>query len=231
MAFQLNSVVPWGRNLSEYRTMFNLTDAGLKQKRIAGFGDGPASFNCEATRMGASVTSFDPIYRFSEEQLRQRIQEVRPVVMRQTAENRENYVWTHIQSLEELEQVRMSAMETFLADYETGKREGRYVCHELPAPLPCEAGAFDLGLSSHFLLLYPSLGYEFHIQAISEMLRVCREVRIFPIVDLDAAQTDLTDQVIRYFRSRCELELQKTEYVFQKGDNLLLVLRNFSPAP
>ncbi len=44
MAFQLNSVVPWGRNLAEYRLMFELSDEDMK-KKIAGFGDGPASFN------------------------------------------------------------------------------------------------------------------------------------------------------------------------------------------
>lgn len=43
MAFQLNSVVPWGRNIDEYREMFLLSDDDMKMN-IAGFGDGPASF-------------------------------------------------------------------------------------------------------------------------------------------------------------------------------------------
>ena len=64
MAFHLDSVVPWGRNLEEYRLMFRLSDEDMK-KKIAGFGDGPASFNIEATKQGYSVTSFDPIYCFS----------------------------------------------------------------------------------------------------------------------------------------------------------------------
>ena len=38
MAFQLNNVVPWGRNFAEYRLMFNLSDDDLK-KKIAGFGE------------------------------------------------------------------------------------------------------------------------------------------------------------------------------------------------
>lgn len=82
MAFQLNSVVPWGRNFAEYRLMFELSDEDMK-KKIAGFGDGPASFNCEAMRQGYRVTSFDPIYRFSTDELRRRIDEVRDVVMQQ----------------------------------------------------------------------------------------------------------------------------------------------------
>lgn len=80
MAFCLDSVVPWGRNMDEYRLMFQLSDSDLT-KRIAGFGDGPASFNYEATQKGCSVTSFDPIYCFSRNDLQKRIEEVRISVM------------------------------------------------------------------------------------------------------------------------------------------------------
>ena len=41
-----------------------LTEEDMR-KRIAGFGDGPASFNAEATKLGYDVTSLDPIYNFS----------------------------------------------------------------------------------------------------------------------------------------------------------------------
>lgn len=75
MAFQLNSVVPWGRNMEEYQAMFQLDDD--VNKKIASFGDGPASFNYEASQRGYSVTSFDPIYQFSKSDLRRRIEEVR----------------------------------------------------------------------------------------------------------------------------------------------------------
>lgn len=64
MEFKLNSVIPWGRNIEEYFAMFNLNDSNKKMK-IAGFGDGPASFNYEATKAGYDITSFDPIYQFT----------------------------------------------------------------------------------------------------------------------------------------------------------------------
>lgn len=225
MAFQLDSVVPWGRNMREYRLMFQLDDHDMS-KKIASFGDGPASFNCEASRQGYSVTSFDPIYQFPKDALQRRIDEVRSIVMRQMEENRDNYVWTHIQSLEELEQTRMSAMRLFLSDYEQGRQEARYLCHELPNQVPLDAHTFDIGLSSHFLLMYTVLGYDFHIQAITEMLRVCKEVRIFPIVDLDAQKTNLTANVIDYFKRRHFVAIRKTEYEFQKGDNKMLVIKS-----
>lgn len=224
MAFHLEHVVPWGRNLEEYRRMFQLDNADMA-KKIAGFGDGPASFNYEAVQKGCSVTSFDPIYQFSKEQIQKRIDEVCVIVMQQMKENMDNYVWTDIKNLEELEQVRMSAMRLFLEDYEQGKMEKRYIYHELPARLPFEEKTFDIGLSSHFLLMYTALGYDFHIQAITEMLRVCKEVRIFPIVDLDANKSGLIERVIQYFKERYIVDIRKTGYEFQKGDNQVLIIR------
>ena len=225
MAFRLNSVVPWGRNFAEYRLMFELSDEDMK-KKIAGFGDGPASFNYEATEKGYKVTSFDPIYQFSADELRGRIDEVRAVVMRQMSENMGNYIWKNIKNLDELENMRMSAMRLFLSDYEKGKLEQRYICHEMPKRLPYESGSFDIGLSSHFLLMYTMLGYDFHINAMTEMLRVCKEIRVFPIVDLDANKTELISDVIKHFKSSYDVEIRQTKYEFQKGDNKLLIIRN-----
>lgn len=204
--------------------MFQLTHCDLA-KKIAGFGDGPASFNGEAAELGYSVTSFDPIYQFSKAQLQTRIDEVCEIVMNQMRENSERYVWTNIGGLDQLKQLRMSAMGRFLEDYEQGRAEGRYVCHRLPERLDVEDNAFDIGLSSHFLLMYTSLGYEFHIQAISEMLRVCGEVRIFPIVDLDGNSTQLITNVIRFFNQMYPVEIRCTDYEFQRGGNRLLIIR------
>lgn len=224
MAFKLSGVVPWGRNFSEYRSMFLLSEDDIKGE-LAGFGDGPACFNAELTEQGGSVISFDPIYQFPKEDIERRIGEVRVEVMEQMRQNADNYVWTNIKSLDELENVRMSAMRRFLEDYDKGKREGRYIYHELPNRLPFEDGHFDLGLSSHFLLMYTSLGYDFHIASMTEMLRVCREIRIFPVVDLDANKTELIGDVIEYFQKKFHVETVKTAYEFQKGDNKLLIIR------
>ncbi len=64
MAMQLEKVVPLGRSLDEYIKMFALSEADFNQ-RILGVGDGPASFNAEATKLGFNITSIDPIYQFS----------------------------------------------------------------------------------------------------------------------------------------------------------------------
>ena len=224
MAFKLESVVPWGRNIQEYREMFLLTDDDMK-KRIAGFGDGPASFNYQATCTRSKVVSFDPIYQFSKAELESRICEVRENVLKQMSENMENYVWDKITTLQQLEEIRMSAMQMFLDDYERGRQESRYIYHELPDRLPFPDSSFDIGLSSHFLLMYTALGYDFHIAAMTEMLRVCKEVRIFPLCDLDSHASEMIEDVIAYFRNSYDVQIWTTSYEFQKGANQLLIIR------
>lgn len=224
MAFQLNNVVPWGRNMEEYKLMFLLNEEDMK-KKIAGFGDGPASFNFEAHCLGCDITSYDPIYQFNKEELEKRIEDVRGIVMQQMSENMDNYIWTKIRDLHQLEQIRMDAMKSFLNDFEAGLSEGRYRYHELPNCLPVEENYYDIGLSSHFLLLYTQLGFDFHIKAIDEMLRVCREVRIFPVVDLDANQADMISDVIDELEKKYDVELKVTNYQFQKNANKMLVIR------
>lgn len=224
MAYLLENVVPWGRNLNEYKKMFQLTDEDFS-KEIIGFGDGPASFNCEAAELGYKVTSLDPIYQFLGKNIEKRIIEIKDVVIEQTRNNVNNYVWTEIKNLDELERVRMSAMKTFLADYENGKSENRYIYHELPQKAPFDDQAFDLGLSSHFLLMYTSLGYDFHIKSMNEMLRLCKEIRIFPIVDLDAKESELANKVIEYFDNDYSVKVISTSYEFQKGGNLMLSIK------
>ena len=166
--------------------MFGLTEADLKF-RILGCGDGPAGFNAELSKRGGYVISVDPIYIFKTAQIRSRISETYETVMAQMRGNQSNYVWDTISSVEELGRIRMAAMETFLSDYEAGKDESRYIAGELPS-LPFLSGSFDIALSSHFLLLYSDhLSAEFHFQALREMLRVAREVRVFPLLTLDGA--------------------------------------------
>ena len=225
MGMNLSGVVPWGRNIDEYREMFLLTYSDMK-KKIAGFGDGPASFNCQASEKGADITSFDPVYQFSEKQLRERINEVRDEIIFQMTINSDNYVWDRIKNVKKLEKLRMSAMEMFLSDFEKGRSEGRYVPYQLPDKLPYSGITFDIGLSSHFLLMYTSLGFDFHVSAISEMLRVCREVRIFPVCDLDGNSSEPAERVTEYFSRQYRTEILKTDYQFQKGADSMLRISN-----
>ena len=48
-SLKLENVVPWGRNLDEYKNMYLLSEQDL-QSKILGCGDGPSSFNFEVTK-------------------------------------------------------------------------------------------------------------------------------------------------------------------------------------
>jgi len=225
MAFELSKVVPWGRTLEEYKIMFLLNEGDLI-KPIASFGDGPASFNAEMKSLNNNIISFDPIYEFTKEQIINRIQETKDIVMKKTKDNINNFCWTTIKDLDELEKTRMGAMNKFIYDFEDGKKEKRYISHELPNKTNFSDKYFDIGLSSHFLLLYSQLGLDFHIKAIDEMLRMCKEIRIFPILDLDAKESSLLWPIINYYSAEYNVKIKKTDYMFQRnGDKMLLITR------
>lgn len=226
MKFTLEKVVPWGRSYNEYVNMFTLTETDLTQ-RILGCGDGPAAFNSAVTQRGGNVISVDPIYVFDTAQIRGRIADTFDVVLDQMSKNKNDYIWDAIRSVEDLGTVRMSAMEEFLADYDTGKQEGRYVAGELPT-LRFDDGKFDIALSSHFLFLYsPHLSTDFHIQALNEMLRVSREVRVFPLLSLDGIVSPHLTVVTKHFESNdFEVEIRRVSYEFQRGGNEMLVLKH-----
>ena len=222
MAFTLEKVVPWGRSFDEYLAMFALSDEDL-DKRFLGCGDGPASFNCMMTRRGGDVVSVDPIYRFSVDEVRNRIDETYEAVMEQTRKNTHEFVWGHIASIEELGTVRRAAMNDFLSDYAAGLSEGRYIDSRLPT-LPFANGEFDLALCSHFLFLYSEhLSQDFHVQSIEELCRVASEARIFPLLELGAIRSRHLETVIdRLENGGLVVNLKKVPYEFQKGGNEML---------
>jgi hypothetical protein len=214
---QLKNVVPWGRNLQEYRAMGLFRDED-KHKKILGCGDGPASVNKTLSQMGVDITSIDPIYQFTREQIAQRVQETSSVVSEQLRVNRDDFVWKNIKNVEELISLRLHAMEEFLEDYETGKVQGRYQHQELPK-LNFNDKEFDLAWSSHFLFLYSEhFDFAFHKKAILEMLRVAKEVRIFPLLDLKNKRSRHLDAVLKYLEENdYAYEIIQSNYEFQKG--------------
>jgi SAM-dependent methyltransferase len=225
MGFTLEKVVPWGRSYDEYVAMFGLTEADLKC-RILGCGDGPAGFNAELTKRGGHVISVDPIYAFEAAQIRSRIAETYETVMAQLRENQSNYSWDTISSVEELGRIRVSAMATFLVDYVAGKKTGRYIAGELPS-LPFESGSFDIALSSHFLFLYSThLTAGFHLQALREMVRVAREVRVFPLLTLDGAPSPHLSFVTEGLITQgFTVQIKRVSYEFQRGGNEMLLIK------
>lgn len=223
--FTLDQVVPWGRSFDEYRAMFALDEDHLAG-RILGCGDGPASFNAQATRRGSTVISCDPIYRWDVEAIQRRIDQTYEQVLEQTRQNQHEFVWASIKTVDELGRTRMAAMRDFIADFPTGKHEGRYVEAELPS-LPFDDRSFDLALCSHLLFLYSAqLGEAFHYAAVTELCRIAREVRIFPLLALGGSPSPFIESCVqRLGEAGHEVSIEPVPYEFQRGGNRMMRVR------
>ncbi|HVU89997.1 MAG TPA: hypothetical protein VHD36_21880 [Pirellulales bacterium] len=221
---QLADVIPWGRSLDEYRAMFDLSDTDLS-RRILGCGDGPASFNAEGTALGHAVTSCDPIYAFTGPQIEARVYECYPAMIAQVKQQPDRFRWDFFRDPDHLVEYRLAAMSRFLADYESGEAEGRYVAAALPR-LPFADRAFEIALSSHFLFLYSShFDADFHRRSIVEMLRVAGEVRVFPLLDLNGRASAHVQTVTDYLVARgYQVEICRVAYEFQRGGHEMLRL-------
>ena len=224
MTYSLKNIVPWGRTFDEYQAMFALTPEDLK-KSILGCADGPASFNAELTARNGRIISTDPLYTYSKTEIKQRIDDVYDEVLDQARQNQSQFVWDHIPSVEALGDLRMGAMNQFLADYEAGKRNGRYQTASLPH-LPFENAQFDLALCSHFLFLYSEqLSEAFHLESIKELKRVAKEIRIFPLLDLTTSPSKHLNPIIQKLQKKgFQLQIQTVPYEFQRGGNQMLTI-------
>jgi hypothetical protein len=169
---------------------------------------------------GRRVVSVDPIYAASPEQIRERVHAVRDTMMEQVRRDMGQFRWDRIQSPEHLERVRMTAMEAFLADFATDTSRDRYRPQSLPK-LDFAGATFDLALCSHFLFLYSDrLDANFHLEAVRELLRVAREVRIFPVTDLAGRDSRHLPGV----RKRFTTERVRVLYEFLRGAGEMLVV-------
>lgn len=220
---KLRDIVPWGRSLTEYRSMFNLSGADLGGT-LLGCADGPASFNAEVAAAGGDMVSVDPIYRFGATQLRGRIDAAYEEVMPQVSARPEEYSWKSIRDPEELGRIRMRAMGAFLDDYEQGKEQGRYVEGSLPE-LPFADGQFDLALCSHFLFLYSErFDLEQHIASARELCRVAKEARVYPLLTLEGEPSPHLAPLRSALRDvGIDTRLESVGYEFQIGATQMLV--------
>jgi len=222
---KLDNIVPWGRSLHEYTSMFSLNENDFS-KKVLGCGDGPACFNAEITKNSGNIISVDPVYQFSAKQIRSRIDAVYPHIMSEMKKNHESYIWKDISSVNDLGKIRMASMETFLNDYDDGKKSGRYLNASLPN-LPFENHAFDLALCSHYLFLYSEhVDEAHHIASLLELCRVAKEVRVYPLISLDGSRSRHLDAVISVLKNKnIDVSLQPVKYQFQKGANEMLVAK------
>ncbi|MFP6584090.1 MAG: class I SAM-dependent methyltransferase [Candidatus Hydrogenedentota bacterium] len=142
------------------------------------------------------------------------------MLIENTRANRDAYIWDHIPDIETLTAVRMTAMNRFLDDFEEGKSQGRYRVGALPE-LDFQNRHFDLVLCPHSLFTYTEqLNDAFHVAAVREMVRVGRDLRIFPLLDLNGEFSRHVAPVEAALQEDGHTtERIKVDYEFQKGGN------------
>ncbi|MCZ7646868.1 MAG: SAM-dependent methyltransferase [Planctomycetota bacterium] len=225
MPFELDRIVPWGRSYGEYLRMFALGEAELRGK-ILDVAGGPASFVAEHAARGGYGVSCDPLYAHTSSEIQERIDATYETVLEQARANRGQFVWKEFRDPDDLGRARRAAMAAFLSDYPLGVAEGRYRAEELPQ-LQFPEGAFDLALCSHFLFLYGEhCDLEFHRQSIAELLRVAREVRVFPLLGLDGLPSPHLEPLrAEWAAAGLGVSVEQVPYEFQRGGNRLLRIR------
>ncbi len=225
-SFNLDGIVPWGRRLDEYAAFFGLSAVPRGWPAILDIGAGPASFAAEATRQGARVVALDPLYRFGGDAIRRRYAATRHDMAAGLERAQRRFVWDFYPSPADVLRRRDEALELFLDDYDWGRICGRYLAAALPA-LPLADSSFGLALVSHLLFLYShELDADFHVEALAELARVAREVRVFPLLDLEGFRSPHLEAVVAGLAERgLVAEELPVAFEFQKGATSLLRVR------
>lgn len=225
-SFELSSVAFFGRSLAEYARFFPLDLPALRGRTVLDVAAGPSAFTAEASRLGVRATAVDPLYGCSAGTLAAHVRLDYARTLAQIRAKPELFRLKSFQSLDEAEADRRAASEMFLADYESGFLDNRYVGGALPR-LPFADASFDLVLCAHLLFIYERFfDYAFHLAACRELVRVgAGEVRIHPVCgpegrpyrELERLRSDLAEAGIA---SR----IDAVEYEFFHGSGSTLVL-------
>lgn len=207
--------------------MFLLTPQELRLKILDCLG-GASSFNAECNERMGQVVSLDPLYLHTRDKISEKIYETWEKQLEFFQVNRERYLWEESGSIMQLGNLRMAAMRKFLTSYNEGKKNRQYLAGELP-DLRFSDQSFDLAVCSHFLFYYADrLDYGFHIQALQSLLRVAREVRVYPVVDQRGQVWPFLRRLLEHFKVYSP-ELRSSDFEFLKGAREMLVLRNVPP--
>lgn len=221
----LERVIFIGRTFEEYSDMFSLSQEQLKGKRILDCPAGACSFTAVGSSLGLDITAGDIAYYHSGEDLKNKgLQDIEHA-MQHMQQAKSNYIWNYFKNIENLKEHRLSA----LRDCSNHMKESseRYVPVTLPS-LPFKDGEFDITLSAHFLFMYADrLDYQFHVETLSELLRVTKEeIRIFPLVDLAGKRYEHLDTLIQYLvDNKYEVEELEVPYEFQANANSILKIK------
>jgi len=216
----MKPVLLLGRGLPEYIDMFSLNPDELVGKSILDCAAGVSSFRSEMKRRGFDVTAIDPIYRKKPDELKSLAEES----FNRHRRFHGNFLRSIMVKGNSLEDYRKGVFTDFLRNYQ--EDPAGYIAGELPN-LPFSDLQFDLVLSANLLFLYEEkMGYRFHVDAVREMLRVGKEVRIFPVTNIHRRRRSIYLEGIMEEFADHEILIQRVPYHEETGCNEMLIIKS-----
>ena len=212
MSLDLDNVIFIGRTYDEYIDMFNLHN--LKNKKVLDFPAGACSFSSQNNSYAADI-----LYDQDKEDLEIVGKKSINLIYKNIDWINSTCTLSYYKDIFKHKAQREEALNDFLKDYS----KERYSKQTLPNST-FKDKEFDLLLSAHFLFTYDDrFSYEFHKKSVFEMLRVSKEVRIFPLVDMNNSNLGKQRNFSPYlYRLLEELEdygysysIEKSNYEFQ----------------
>ena len=188
--------VLWGHHVSEYQEMFDLSDEMLTQALLE-YGCGASAVNTELhTENHTNVVSVDPLFGCSKSELELIVTHSFDERAAQVLKDPSQFNVESYGGMDAFLTSRRAGMALFFEDYEAGISEGRYK-PLLDTTLPFDDFVFDLALSSHYLFAGSNeQSVDFHLNAIRELVRVAKEVRIFPLIEREGEPSALLGPVL-----------------------------------
>ncbi len=221
MPLNFENIAITGRIFEEYSAFFDLELEDLKSKKILDCPSGASSFVQTLKQNGIFAKGVDIIYKFTKDEIeKQGIKTLEKIY--QNTSWMDAYKMDFYKTKENHKKHREDALKGFLKDYKLDD----YIYCELPN-LPFENKEFDLLLSSHLFFVYDDrLDYDFHKNSILEMLRVSKEVRLFPLVDIQNSKvleeknfSPFVYKIIEELSKDFKCEIIKTDFEFQVKAN------------
>lgn len=220
----LKKFILWGHRLTDYQEMFNLSDEALKEKHIVEFGAGATSFNTEMAKLGHKVISIDPMYEHPLAEIKKMVLEVFDETVCKIKQHPEKYNLKGADELAVLLSKRKEGMQLFFDDFETGRKQGRYLSPNEFYAQNQNAYVFDLALITHHLFVnYEDKEIDKHVELILQMIRLAGEVNIFPLIDKYGKNSVLLGPVMLALQQQnLGLEVCQVGSQLQKSGNAML---------
>ena len=210
-------MVSIGRSFDEYTKFFDLDEFELEGKKVLDIASGFSSFKAEATLKEIETTAIDKIFFFDEKKLKEIVKESLKTI---DSLNIEAHNFDYFKDLDDLKDKRRIVANLFLYDFE--QNSDNYIGMNLPN-IMFKPKSFDIALISHLLFLYDDiLDENFHLKLIKNALRVSKEVRVFPLVNLKNEKSIFLEKILSEFNC----EIKAVDYEFLKNANEVLIIKD-----